>query len=504
MILMLSDALKTLGPSLSTDLTDFLVTYRGLSPAAARQRVSRGAPQIKRLAHLPFARKARFLYHQDDFASPRYWESLYAAIFATNGPYARALGAVHAREVVPHEHFLGACGAPIAQKKQLSALTVLDRLAAANVLVKHALPGLGMCVMTKKTYERHQQNLDELAAATRSRLIAETVLLDSIREWLRRLAMVSFNAVRIRMGTGTEMPRVGTFAWDLTAPSYLTSVLTRLKDKGVKSGWVVCDVLLIERAQLEHVEPFLHKVRSLEALKNIGRTMFILVAQGYDADAFKALRSAGIMPATPTSLFGKDVADGFRDLIQTLNEAARGVVNPEKFDQLFSRLGKLEGAVGNMRGAFFELLVAEVVRKNASGQVKLNKICKGEDGNAEVDVYHLNEGIVAQMIECKGIAPGTVVDDEEVGLWLTTRIKRVRHHLQHLNWPGPLPRFELWTSGALSVQAHERVEKTRLANAKKFEIVVVEGDALRAAVKSVNDASLLKTFEHHFLPQAAA
>lgn len=498
---MLADTLKALGPCLSTDLTDYLVTHRGLSPAAARQRVSRGAPQIKRLAHLPFARKARFLYHQDDYASPHYWESLYAAISATNGPYARALGAVQAREVVPLGHFLGACGAPIAQKKQLSARTVLDRMVAANVLVEQALPGLGPCVMAKKTYERHQQSLDELAAATRSRLIAENILLDSVREWLRRLAMVSFNTVRTR---GAELPRVGTFAWDLTAPSYLTSVLTRQKDKGVKPGWVVCDVLLIENAQLKHVEPFLHKVRSLNALKNIGRTMFILVAQGYDAEAFKALRSAGIMPATPKSLFGEDVAEGFRELIQTLNEAAKGVVDPERFDQLFSKLGKLEGAVGNMRGAFFELLVAEVVRKTASGPVKLNKICKGEDGNAEVDVYHLNEGITAQMIECKGIAPGTLVDDEEVGLWLTKRITRVRHHLQSLGWSSPLPRFELWTSGALSAQAHERVEKTRLANAKKFEIMVVEGDALRIAVKAVNDASLLKTFEHHFLPQATA
>lgn len=498
---MLVDILKRLGPCLSTDLTDYLVTHCGLSPAAARQRVSRGAPEIKRLAHMPFPRKARFLYHQDDYASPYYWENLYSAIFATNGPYARALGAVQAREVVPLGHFLGASGAPIAQKKQISARTVLDRMIAANILVEQTLPGLGPSVMTKRTYERHQQTLDELVIATRPRLIAENILLDSVREWLRRLAMVSFNAVRTR---GEEMPRVGTFAWDLAAPSYLTSVLNRQKDKGVKPGWVVCDVLLIENVQLKHVEPFLHKVRTLDALKNIGRTMFMLIAQGYETEAFKTLRSAGIIPATPKSLFGEDVADGFRELIQTLDEAAKGVVDPEKFGQLFSKLGKLEGAIGNMRGAFFELLVAEVVRKNAAGQVKLNKICKGEDGNAEVDVYHLNEGITAQMIECKGIAPGTLVDDEEIGLWLTTRITRVRHHLQNLGWSGPLPKFELWTSGALSAQARERVEKTRLANARKFEISVVEGDALRIAVKTVNDASLLKTFEQHFLPQAAA
>jgi hypothetical protein len=498
---MLANILKALGPSLSTDLTDHLVTQLGLSPAAARQRVSRGAPEIKRLAHLPFARKARFLYHQDDYASPNYWANLYDAIFTANGPYARALGAVQAREVVPIAHFLSACGAPIAQKKQVSARSVLDRMIAANVLVEQALPGLGLCVMTKKAYESHQDSLEELAAGTRARLIAESILLDSVKEWLRRLAMVSFNTVRTR---GVEMPRVGTFAWDLTAPSYLTSVLTRLKEQGVKPGWVVCDVLLIESAELKHIEPFLHKVQSLNALKNIGRTMFILVAQGYDADAFKALRSAGVIPATPMSLFGGDVADGFRDLIKTLNEAAKGVVNPEKFDRLLSTLGKLVGAAGNMRGAFFELLVAEVVRKTAAGQVKLNKTCTGEDGTAEVDVYHLNDGITAQMIECKGMAPGTLVSDEEVGLWLTTRIKRVRHHLNSLGWSGPLPQFELWTSGALSEKARDRVEKTQQANAKKFKITVVEGDALRIAVKAVNDASLLKTFEQHFLPQAGA
>jgi hypothetical protein len=411
------------------------------------------------------------------------------------------LGAVQAREVVPHRDFIAACGAPIAQKKQLSANKVLERLIAADVLVEHDFAGLGPCVMTKETYDLHEHSLDELTVATRSRLIAENVLLDSIQEWLRRLAIVSFNSVRTR---GSSVPRVGTFAWDLTAPSYLTSVLTRNKDSGVKPGFVVCDVVLIQSAQLKHVEPFLHKVRSLNVMKNIGRTMFIMVALGYETEAFKALRSAGIIPATPKALFGEDVADGFRELVQTLNEAAKGAVNPAKFDQLFSKLGKLEGAMGNIRGAFFELLVAEVVRRTAAGTVKLNKICKGKDGDAEVDVYHLNDGLMAQMIECKGIAPGTLVDDDEVDLWLTKRIIRVRQHLQSQGWSGPIPQFELWTSGALSAQAHERIRKTQLANAKKFKIKVVEGDSLRITVKALNDKPLLKTFEHHFLPQAAA
>ena len=127
--------------------------------------------------------------------------------------------------------------------------------------------------------------------------------------------------------------------------------------------------------------------------------------------------------------------------------------------------------------------MAEVVQ-NAAGQVKLNKICKGEDGNAEVDVYHLNEGITAQMIECKGIAPGTLVDDEEIGLWLTTRITRVRHHLQNLGWSGPYRSLNYGQAAHCPHRRANESRKTRLANARKFEISVVEGDALRIAVKT--------------------
>lgn len=494
---MLAGILKTLGPCLSTDLSEVLVKNYGVTPAAARQRVSRGAPEIKRLAHLPFARKARFLYHQDEFASPRYWDCLYQAIFATNGPYARALGAAQARKATPTAHFLAACGAPIAQKKQISAQTVLDRMIGADVLVEHVLPGLGPCVMTKKIYESHEAELEDFASEIRSRLIAEQILLDSVLEWLRRLGMTSYNAARSR---SDAMPRIGTFAWDLAGPSYLTSVVSWAKDGKIKPGWVVCDVLLNDQVQLGHVEPLLHKVRSLTALKNIARTMFIFVAQSYEEDAFHELRSAGVVPATPSSLFGQDVADGFRDLINTLTEAAKGVVEPEKFDQLFSTFGKLKGAVGNMRGAFFELLVAEVVRRSAVGQVKLNKICEGEDGSAEVDVYHINEGLEARFIECKGIAPGTFVDDDEVVRWLTVRINRVRHHLRNLRWSGPLPKFELWTSGLLSEAAKRRVDRTREANARQFELHVFEAESLRKQVLAVNDTSLLKSFEQHFLP----
>ena len=118
-----------------------------------------------------------------------------------------------------------------------------------------------------------------------------------------------------------------------------------------------------------------------------------------------------------------------------------------------------------------------------------------------MDVWAIKEGVSARIIECKGMAPGVLVSDEEIGLWLTTRIKRVRHHLKNiLHWKGPRPQFELWTSGVLSPEAQLRIEKTRNANSAKFDLIVVGPEELRKAAKSVGDEPLLKTLEHHFIP----
>lgn len=500
---MVVNALKKLGPCLSTELTSYLVENFGLTPVAARQRVSRAPLEVKRLAHLPFQRNARFLYLQGDYASPWYWDRLYRAIYSTKGAYARALGAVDARDIIPFEHFRVACGAPIAQKKHICADTVLERLVSANVLAVETIPGFGQCVMTRRAFEKANFT-EDLVARMRSRLIAEGILLDSVKEWMRRLAFVSYNSVKVRVGVDSA-PKAGTFTWDLTAPSYIAGLTTRLKGNvKPKPGLVVCDVLLNKEALPHHVEPFIYKVKSLQALKNVGRAIFIFISQSYEIEAFKSLRTAGVVPATPESLFGKDVAEAFRDLIGTLTNAAKGSVDPVKFDELFSKLGKLEGAARNMRGAFFELLVAEIVRKTSPAEVQLNKICTGEDGTAEVDVWELKEGIVARMIECKGMAPGAVVDDEEIGLWLTKRITRVRQHLSKHGWNDPKPRFELWTSGTLSAEALDRIDNTRQANASKYELVVVGPEDLHKKVKAVNDPPLQRVIEQHFLRMAAS
>lgn len=494
-------ALKALGPCLSTELALHIVQTTGISPAAARQRVARASAPVKKLAHLPFARGVRFMYLEKDFRSPYYWERLLAAILATKGAYSRALTAVQARGIVPASHFTAACGAPIAQKKHISAGTVLERMVAAGVFERVEVPGIGDCIMTQRHRERIEGMPPDVVAKVRARLVAEGILLDSVKEWLRRLSFASFNKVRVR-GAAVDMPTLGTFAWDLTAPSYLGPLAAYAKDGTLKPGLIACDVLLSGSLTVESANAFLYKVESLQALKKLGKALFIYVSEHYSKDAFQVLRSAGVLPATPETLFGKDVAAGFKELRKVLAEAAIQSVSPGRFDMLFNSLGKLEGAVGNMRGSLFELLVAEVARRGHPAQVELNKICKGKEGaKAEVDVWLVVPNKEAYFIECKGHAPGSVVDDAEIDQWLDKRILTVRQHVDQYLEPKPTKLvFELWYTGMLSTEALSRIGRTHDANRRKFEIVLVGPEQIRERVRALNDSSLLKTFEQHFLP----
>jgi hypothetical protein len=499
---MLVEAMKRLGPCLSTQLTDYLVETHGLQPAAARQRVSRAPQEILRL-DIPFPRRARFLYLQEHDRSPQYWAAFHAAISELDGSYARALVAVGTRTLVPLAHFSIVCGAPAKQKGHLAAEAILARLRKAEVLDVIDMRGLGPCVVTRAYTQRQDAGA---AAKTQARLLTERVLLETTREWAKRMSMASWNKVALRddpLPNG-EPPRVGTFHWDFTSPSYLAALGHWNKEGKRLPGWLVCDVLLNREVSLEALGPFLHKCKTLQQLRNVAKTLHLFIAHGYEDKALRAAREAGVMAVTPNHLFGRAAAEAFRLLAQTLTQAALGSVDPEKFQKLITGLSTVEGAVGNMRGAFFELLVAEIIRRTEPGgaDARINYVVYADDGaEAEVDVY-LKTQNRQLMIECKGRNPDTVVDDEEIETWLKKRIPRVREHLQRgHHGPAIKPEFELWITGRLSKAAIEKIEKTRDANQRVFDLRLIWAKPIREKIYTLNDAKFVQTMTQHFLPQ---
>lgn len=495
---MIQEALEELGPCLSSTLIDHLVVA-GMSRATARQRLRRD-PAVQAIEGLTFAHGARFLYLPKQKNTLALKRTLRDVIVATGGAYARAVSAVRMRRVVPLWQFAAACGAPLQRTGHLPPEVVLKRLTSAGLFMVEDIPGLGPAVAMRDRFNKIPST--EIAAAI-ARSSVEASLLDTMKEWTRRLNFSSWEKPAVRR-SGEQPPASGSYAWDMTCPSYLLP-LTRWKAGKTQPGFVVCDVFN-GTISSDAMSVFLHKCISLRHLKNLAPVLPIFVADRYDKDALKQARDAGIIAATIQALFGAEFAAALRELTRVLSEALKGSLDTGHLAEIVKRLSKVEGALGNLRGTLFEYLVADIARHQARGvDVRMNQRCKGADGiEVEVDVWLLDQLTTARFIECKSHRPGSTVEDEEIGQWIRKRIPAVRHHLDNLALLQHVPRpvFELWVMGQLSDESKRRIEQTRIANMSKFDVLIVNApDAIKQAAE-IGDGSLADTLKLLFVEPA--
>lgn len=488
--------LESHGPCLSSEVADHLVTSVGISPVAARKRVSRLAGNVRRLGYVTFPRKARFLYLEQQFGSPIYWEKLVEALMHTNSAYGNAIAALRQRGgAVPEKLFPIVCGAPVAQQKHLPPDRLFTRLSEAGLLKRVALPGLGDCISIVQADGYY----DALAPMLRTRLITESFLLTAVSDWLKRLGIVSYGKVATR--DAEALPRVGTFAWDLTAPSYLGPMVKTARDGKDKPGFVACDVHLGEVVTVEGVRPFINKCRTLRSLRNIGPCLQIFVAAQYEGEAFQLLKANGIAPATPANLFGEEVAEGLLELSRVLNKAAHTFrIDPVEFDALFKKLGSIEGAATQLRGTLFEYLVADMFRKTGA-QVTMNRIYRADDKKAEADVIAVRGNLSVTFIECKGHSPYGETPHEEVKRWLQHNVPVFFKAINtHPDWQNLPVKFEFWTTAPLSAESLTMLEKAKAEiNPARYAIDWRLGPEIHAMCKATKDDGLTTAFRKHFM-----
>lgn len=489
--------LEIYGPSLSTDLKDKYVQKYKLSEAAARQKISRADNNVYKLRKLPFPRNATFVYLRSQYGSPDYWSALHQALLKTKSAYGLAISALHARRgMMPYEHFKIACGAPLRQKKHLSPEEVRKRLIYAGILKSTTFNE------QEVLYLAQLENIQsQILSELQGRLVAEKVLLRGLYKWCTNLGLVSFKQLKVR--DKGELPVISTTAWDLAGPSYLSG-LTKFdsKNERLKPGFIGMDVLLNYIVTENDVAPYLKKLDALKQLRNVGPSIHFFVAFEYTSGAFRKLKEAGVSPATVRNLFGKDVAEGFNSLISTLVQTANTVNSPEKLNELFDTLGKLEGAASLLRGTLFEFLIAEVIRATSHpASLELNKIVKTVDSKqAEIDVFAPQSiGQEILIAECKGLNPKTVLPDDEVEKWLNTRVSTVRQYCnENSEWRNKNLTFQLWTTGLLSDESLKNIQHA-MATRKKYRIEVFDQNAIEKKLKEAGLKKLLKTYRVHFL-----
>ena len=185
-----------------------------------------------------------------------------------------------------------------------------------------------------------------------------------------------------------------------------------------------------------------------------------------------------------------------------LRKAAETAIDPERFDQLFNKLGKIEGASSQLRGTLFEYLVKDVLRKSGSTEVRMNRILESGDGKkAEADVIAIEENKSVTFVECKGYNPDSEVPDSELKRWLQRSVPIFFKHIKnHPDWKNLKVCFEFWTTGSLSdaalkifSDAQKEIKKSR------YTIKLRLGDQILEVCKSTNDDGLVTAFRKHFM-----
>lgn len=494
--------LKAQGPGLSNDICAVL-EREGLGAAAARQRVSRVGGLVRKLPGLTFPRGAKFLFLESQRGTRRYWEALIRDINVASPAYAAALAGLLSRGgVVPERHFPIICGSPLRQAGQISAATVLQRLLTADIVRGVEVAGVGSCVTLSDSMFLNATD----DAALRARLLTETILLSAVRDWARKLGAASYDSIEIR-DDQDELPRVGTFFWDLAGPSYLRPMVRRTSEGKPKPGFLVADVALGENLNEAAVAGFVRKCTLSSGLKNLAPLWPILIADSFSREAFRLGRSHGLMMATPELLFGKDVAEGLSKLLHTLSKAAAmAVQKPEVVDELFKSLGRIEGAAGNLRGALFEMLVGHCVVKLDDGSIDIGKkVVDPESGRqAEIDVFRVKEQREVWSYECKGHQPTQVVGLDEIEKWLTTRVPRIQSWAtRQERFQGSAFHYEYWTCGTFSPEATARLEEAR-DKTGRYHIGWKDGAAIRKYAARLKPKAVLQMLDDHFFSHPIA
>lgn len=490
----LTGLLRKAGPSLSIGLIESLVA-EGVSPEAARQRVARGArdDDIVKLAGVRFQHNARFLYLADQFGDVAFWRALERAFQRGGAAYWAAITGLKARGGrVRLADFPTVSGAPAARKGQYSPRHLLDRLVAIQLL---EIEETGEETYVKfKPYAYRCDSPEVL----RARLLAESVALEGVRDWMRKLGFTSYQQTRVR---GEDpAPEVSSIAWDLSGPSYIRP-LARPGGERLKPGFIVADINLRGQLDAPAVAALVRKHDMASALPTFPPIMPFLIADAFTPEGHSLAKQKGMLPTTTAQLLGDIIARALRELVELLtNLGATAAVNPDHLDKVLRELTRIEGAADNLRGALFELAIAYLVKEVEGGFVKAGVQVTDPWTRRAADIDVLLDrpnGQSVLVIECKAKVPGNSVSLDQARKWREDRVPLIYQALTgDGRYEGRAFTFELWSNGRFRPEAAAWLAAQ--PDDPRFETACRDGAAVRAYTARAKSAAITKIMNEHY------
>ena len=325
---------------------------RGLSPQAARQRISRAirAGALRRVEIVEFPNRESFLFTDEDRRNGRFVERLFSALEEANVAALHAIHSLGARGgLIRYGHFDIASGAPQNLKGHVPSQRLLKFITTYGLATVCEFSDLGLCIQLS---DRVPFSADPSPHHLRTTLIAEDIIITYFVDHFRRMGLIGYDSAHRR--DGDEKAEFGHFQWDISAPSYVHPFVARQSGAHPLPGFFVADVVLGSALSKAQVQYFVKKNRVIRSQRNTRPFSAAFVANAFQKPAWDFLRREGILAITCENLLGSGLASALQSLIATLsNAAAVASKNSEAIGQLFAKLSAIEGAAANLRGPLF-------------------------------------------------------------------------------------------------------------------------------------------------------
>lgn len=485
--------LKKNGGMLTSYLSNELI-QNGVSKDAARKKISRATSDnsdIAKLANIKFPHNARFVYLKSEGLSERFYYNLYTAFNETNSAYSHIINLLKLHYGVLREsRYKIYSSAPEISTKHINCSTILNNLVNLKLCEYKNINNIRYIYLNGLEYSEKKAFAIEKV---------ELLLIDMLKEWLKRTNFASFNAI-------DNQNNYGYYFWNISSPSYIFPFLKKEKAQNEKimHGFIVADVVYntIDETAIKY---FINKLDIIRSNKNNRPVIPILMAKGYTNEAFSIGKTKGIIIVTPEILFGKDIADMFENLLFKLsNIAAAATKDIEEFLKLYDQLAKIQGSAAHLYGDLFEFLIAVIYREALpTSSLEIGKLISIDNGNRkEIDVYVKTTNKKIYFIECKGYSQKTNVSEEEAKYW-TEKVPLLRkwgnEHIE--NFDKLEQHYEFITTSDYSNDAKQLFDEFNLKT-KKYQIVYINGRQLIEIINTNNINSkdkIIKTLNEHYL-----
>lgn len=477
--------LKKHGPMLSGRLGKKLADEKGIGLEAARQRLCRTRPPIRKIT-LGYKNNQSFVYLQEHFNTDRYWNAVKLSLKNSSKAYYALLNSCFFHSGFAKKSQLAAYGfSPVKRlTRHFHYSSIIGELQENGLISEFDNETLEI---NGKLFK--QNNYNRFKAIE----IAKTHVMQNFCDWVRNLNFGSYDTGKY-LGEHAEF---GKFQWGFTSPSYLNG-LKRWSVKKVLPGFIVADILIGKKVDKIDVEFFLQKIGIVQQQKKGRPFIPFLICDNIEERTFKLLKSRGIAIGRVSELFGTSYAKALQLLIETIANATKIVnTNPDQFVEFCEKISTLDDKFKNMKGDLFEFVVGYFYSRDHI-PLEIGKVIREPNTREpkEIDVF-VKGSNMSRVVECK--AYKSPLGTDEVEKWLTKNIPVIRKWiLSQDDYKKKNLVFELWSTSGFGKNALKLLEKYT-KSVKRHDIKYFDGSAIATKFKSTGDKKIYDLLMHYFI-----